>query len=309
MGAERPRQAIVALFLLGVLLVSQTEATGASSVKMGAAGVGGDGHVEGFRGLARAVQVGVELASTAKDSGPEAVEATAAVEGEELEGGRRGGQRGKRRHRGERRGERVGAAEAGTVAQGVAGGLSSGGESGSEKDEEAADGDAREDAAGIEGPPASASQSIGTGSGKEGGGGGGTSDDDPSAALGNVPTARATTRGAAHALKKGGAVLPKLPLADSRRGLRIALVANGKSLLAHTFGEDIDGHDLVCRFNFFVTKRFEKNVGSRTDIWFLGQLKMPGPKGFRGTKAVGHSLMNLTVVGSGFRVQGLGVRV
>ena len=52
----------------------------------------------------------------------------------------------------------------------------------------------------------------------------------------------------------------------------------------------------MCRFNFFVTKNFEQKVGTRTDIWFLGQLKMPGPKGFRGTKAVGKSLMNLTVV-------------
>lgn len=96
--------------------------------------------------------------------------------------------------------------------------------------------------------------------------------------------------------KAGGGLLPDLPPEDSRRGLRIALVANGKSTLNHDFGADIDAHDLVCRFNFFVTKNFEKKVGTRTDIWFLGQLKMPGPKGFRGTKAVGHSLMNLTVV-------------
>jgi hypothetical protein len=37
-------------------------------------------------------------------------------------------------------------------------------------------------------------------------------------------------------------------------------------------------YTLVCRFNFFVTKGFEDKVGSRTDVWFLGQLKMPGPK-------------------------------
>ena len=86
---------------------------------------------------------------------------------------------------------------------------------------------------------------------------------------------------------KGGD-LPRLPAEDPRRGLRIALVANGKSTLQHSFGGDIDGHDLVCRFNFFVTKNFEDKVGTRTDVWFLGQLKMPGPKGFRGTKAVGH---------------------
>ena len=68
--------------------------------------------------------------------------------------------------------------------------------------------------------------------------------------------------------------------------------------VALSSGVEIDAHDLVCRFNFFVTKKFEPWVGTRTDIWFLGQLKMPGPKGFRGTKAVGRAPHKLLAASS-----------
>jgi hypothetical protein len=51
-------------------------------------------------------------------------------------------------------------------------------------------------------------------------------------------------------------------------------------LLSHT--------QVVCRyvearFNFFVTKGYEQHSGTRTDIWFLNQLKSPGKGAWRGT--------------------------
>lgn len=84
---------------------------------------------------------------------------------------------------------------------------------------------------------------------------------------------------------------------DERRGLRIALVANGRSVLKRSreTGAVVDGHDLVGRFNFFRTKSFSDRVGSRTDLWFLGELKQPGPKGFRGSTAVGKTTMDMKV--------------
>lgn len=43
------------------------------------------------------------------------------------------------------------------------------------------------------------------------------------------------------------------------------------------------------RFNFFRTKGFEKDVGQRTDLWFLNQLKLPGHRGFVGNNLRGQT--------------------
>ena len=51
---------------------------------------------------------------------------------------------------------------------------------------------------------------------------------------------------------------------------RIALVGNGRGVLKSRKGERVDSeHDLVGRFNFFVTKGYERDAGRQADLWFL----------------------------------------
>jgi hypothetical protein len=50
----------------------------------------------------------------------------------------------------------------------------------------------------------------------------------------------------------------------------ILLVGNGRSVLEHEFGAEIDGFETVARINNYETTGFERFVGSRTDIWFNG---------------------------------------
>jgi len=69
----------------------------------------------------------------------------------------------------------------------------------------------------------------------------------------------------------------------------VVLVGNGRSLLGKANGAIVDGHDVVGRFNFFRTKGFEKDVGQRTDLWFLNQLKLPGHRGFVGNNLRGQT--------------------
>jgi hypothetical protein len=48
----------------------------------------------------------------------------------------------------------------------------------------------------------------------------------------------------------------------------IAIVGNSKALLEHNFGQDIDAHDIVLRFNAgYPEPKFQQYVGTRTDIW------------------------------------------
>ncbi len=47
----------------------------------------------------------------------------------------------------------------------------------------------------------------------------------------------------------------------------ILLIGNGPSCLDKEFGELIDSHDIVVRFNNFETKSFEKFVGKKTNYW------------------------------------------
>ena len=63
---------------------------------------------------------------------------------------------------------------------------------------------------------------------------------------------------------------------DPRRGLRIALVGNGRGVTKHKKGVKIDAHDLVGRFNFFVTKGYEVHCGSRLDLWHGGARSLEG---------------------------------
>lgn len=46
--------------------------------------------------------------------------------------------------------------------------------------------------------------------------------------------------------------------------MKIAIVGNSPDLLKHEWGKEIDDHDIVIRFNSFVTKGFEQYTGSKT---------------------------------------------
>ena len=50
--------------------------------------------------------------------------------------------------------------------------------------------------------------------------------------------------------------------------MRIVIVGNGTSILDKANGEKIDNFDIVLRFNGFKIKGFEKNTGTKTNIWF-----------------------------------------
>jgi 2-polyprenyl-3-methyl-5-hydroxy-6-metoxy-1,4-benzoquinol methylase len=55
--------------------------------------------------------------------------------------------------------------------------------------------------------------------------------------------------------------------------MKILLIGNGASALAKELGSQIDAFDgKVARFNGYSTKRYEKWVGTRTDIWFTTTL-------------------------------------
>ena len=62
---------------------------------------------------------------------------------------------------------------------------------------------------------------------------------------------------------------------------RILIIANGESILNNDYGEFIDKHPLVARINNYQIKGFEKQIGSKTDIWFNGansKLKLQSAK-------------------------------
>jgi len=62
----------------------------------------------------------------------------------------------------------------------------------------------------------------------------------------------------------------------------IALVGNSKSLIDKNYGEIIDTYDIVCRINraFHMlpnrTKYYSKNIGSKTDVFFINQVRTCG---------------------------------
>ena len=53
-------------------------------------------------------------------------------------------------------------------------------------------------------------------------------------------------------------------------GKSIAVVGNAPSEIGKSKGAEIDSHDIVIRFNNYKTKGFEKDYGSKTDIWARG---------------------------------------
>lgn len=59
---------------------------------------------------------------------------------------------------------------------------------------------------------------------------------------------------------------------------KIILVGNGRSLLGREIGQEIDSFDTVVRFNNFITKGFEKSVGSKTDWWARNEVTETIPR-------------------------------
>lgn len=47
----------------------------------------------------------------------------------------------------------------------------------------------------------------------------------------------------------------------------ILLIGNGPSCLNHQYGELINSHDIIVRFNNFEINSFEKFVGTKTNYW------------------------------------------
>lgn len=55
------------------------------------------------------------------------------------------------------------------------------------------------------------------------------------------------------------------------KGKKIAIVGNSPNLQGKGLGAKIDGFDVVVRFNNYQTKGFEKDYGSKTDVWICCQ--------------------------------------
>jgi len=67
--------------------------------------------------------------------------------------------------------------------------------------------------------------------------------------------------------------------------MKCVVVGNSCSALCGEYGKTIESTDIVIRCNNFVTTRFERFVGFRTDIWFLSIL---AKKSFRTLPSVIH---------------------
>jgi len=50
----------------------------------------------------------------------------------------------------------------------------------------------------------------------------------------------------------------------------ILIIGNGRSVLDHSFGEQINAHPIVGRINNFSLENYSEYVGVKTDIWFNG---------------------------------------
>jgi hypothetical protein len=60
-------------------------------------------------------------------------------------------------------------------------------------------------------------------------------------------------------------IVPKQEFIDYLMGKSIAVVGNARAIGER--GTEIDSHDIVIRFNDFVTEGYEKFVGTKTNIW------------------------------------------
>ena len=51
---------------------------------------------------------------------------------------------------------------------------------------------------------------------------------------------------------------------------KVLVIGNGPSIINYEIGNKIDEFDCVVRLNNYITKGYEKNVGSKTSIWATG---------------------------------------
>ncbi|KAI8500321.1 beta-galactoside alpha-2,6-sialyltransferase [Branchiostoma belcheri] len=71
---------------------------------------------------------------------------------------------------------------------------------------------------------------------------------------------------------KNRAVLPEESLEKLVHFNSCAVVSSSHALRLHTYGQEIDSHDAVLRFNCAPTHNFENFVGNRTDIRMINTL-------------------------------------
>ena len=57
-------------------------------------------------------------------------------------------------------------------------------------------------------------------------------------------------------------------MANNLNPQKLIVIGNGPTLLEKENGQLIDSFDKVVRFNGYTIDKFEKNVGTRVDIWF-----------------------------------------
>ncbi|XP_078683095.1 beta-galactoside alpha-2,6-sialyltransferase 1-like isoform X1 [Branchiostoma floridae x Branchiostoma belcheri] len=86
----------------------------------------------------------------------------------------------------------------------------------------------------------------------------------------NVPFSTITRTQASKDKNKG--FLPEESLEKLVHFNSCAIVSSSHALKLHTYGQEIDSHDAVLRFNCAPTDKFEKFVGNRTDIRLINTL-------------------------------------
>ncbi len=72
---------------------------------------------------------------------------------------------------------------------------------------------------------------------------------------------------AARVFKSVKATHASSAFADLVVGRTVAVVGNGPGEVGKGLGGEIDSHDIVVRFNSFMTEGYEADYGTRTDIW------------------------------------------
>ncbi|CAH1239632.1 ST6GAL1 [Branchiostoma lanceolatum] len=86
----------------------------------------------------------------------------------------------------------------------------------------------------------------------------------------NVPFSTITRKQASRDVRN--VVLPEESLEKLAHFNSCAVVSSSHALRLHTYGQEIDSHDAVLRFNCAPTHTFEKFVGNRTDFRMINTL-------------------------------------
>lgn len=79
-------------------------------------------------------------------------------------------------------------------------------------------------------------------------------------------------------IDQGNFILPYIKPLNLGVSKNVALVGNSRSLLNNLFGQQIDQHDEVIRFNWAITKGFEKYAGSKETIRATAKVCLRGKR-------------------------------